>query len=47
MPDQNEEKQDDEMGEALEAFFAQFGTIDDHAAIVLEEFFRELMGDKR
>lgn len=33
-------------GDALEAFFGQFGTMDEHASIVLEEFFRELMGDK-
>jgi hypothetical protein len=33
-------------GDAMEAFFAQFGELDDHASIVLEEFFRELMGEK-
>jgi hypothetical protein len=43
---QNGEDRDKELGDALEAFFAQFGTLDGHATIVLEEFFRELMGGK-
>lgn len=33
-------------GDAMEAFFGQFGPLDAHAAIVLEEFFRELMGEE-
>lgn len=31
--------------EALEAFFGQFGNLDTHAQIVLEEFFRELLNE--
>jgi hypothetical protein len=31
--------------EALEAFFGQFGKIDVHAQIVLEEFFKELLNE--
>jgi|AACY02.3.fsa_nt_gi hypothetical protein len=31
--------------EALEAFFSQFGSLDTHAQIVLEEFFRELLDE--
>ena len=40
-----EEKEPD-VGDAMEAFFGQFGDLDAHAAIVLEEFFRELMGEE-
>lgn len=40
-----EEKEPD-AGDAMEAFFAQFGELDAHASIVLEEFFKELMGEK-
>jgi hypothetical protein len=31
--------------EALEAFFSQFGSLDTHAQIVLEEFFKELLNE--
>lgn len=31
--------------EALEAFFGQFGNLDTHAQIVLEEFFKELLNE--
>lgn len=41
MEEQNEEKRD--AGDAMEAFLGQFGEIDIHAEIVLEEFFRQLM----
>lgn len=46
--DQEKEQTDREKdaGDAMEAFFSQFGEMDAHAAIVLEEFFRELMGGK-
>lgn len=37
------EESEKDAAAALEAFFAQFGEIDAHAAIVLEEFFKELM----
>lgn len=43
MEEQNEEKRDADAGDAMEAFFGQFGEIDAHAEIVLEEFFRQLM----
>lgn len=39
-----EEEKEPDAGDAMEAFFAQFGVLDAHASIVLEEFFRELMG---
>lgn len=41
-----EEKELD-VGDAMEAFFAQFGELDAPASIVLEEFFRELMGEEK
>lgn len=43
-----EEKEDRDIdaGDAMEAFFGQFGDIDVYASIVLEEFFRELMDAK-
>lgn len=37
---------DPDAGDAMEAFFAQFGYLDEPASIVLEEFFKELMGEK-
>lgn len=43
MEDQNDEKKEADAGDALEAFFVQFGEIDAHAEIVLEEFFRQIM----
>ena len=35
-----------ETSEAIAAFFGQFGTIDIHTQIVLEEFFEELLSEK-
>jgi hypothetical protein len=35
-----------DMGDALEAFFGQFGQLDAYSLLVLEEFFRELMGEE-
>lgn len=32
---------------AIEAFFAQFGAIDVHAQIVLEEFLKELISEEK
>ena len=46
MQGQNGDGEEKDAADALEAFFGQFGTIDAHASIVLEEFFRELMGEK-
>lgn len=40
---EEKEGDDKDAGDAMEAFFAQFGQMDAYAAIVLEEFFRELM----
>lgn len=40
------EQREKDAGDAMEAFFAQFGNLDAHASIVLEEFFRELMNGK-
>jgi len=34
-------------GDALEAFFGQFGQLDVYSSLVLEEFFRELMGEEK
>jgi hypothetical protein len=45
MGDEKDTREPD-AGDAMEAFFGQFGELDAHASIVLEEFFRELMGDK-
>lgn len=33
--------------EALEAFFSQFGKLDTHVQIVLEEFFKELLNESK
>lgn len=44
MSNQNEGERESDAGDALEAFFGQFGEIDVHAAVVLEEFFKEIMG---
>jgi hypothetical protein len=44
MEGQNEESEGRDAGHAMEAFFTQFGEMDVYASIVLEEFFRELMG---
>jgi len=41
-----ENTNEDQFCSALIAFFDQFGEIDDYAAIVLEEFFKELMSGK-
>ena len=46
MSDQNEAKRDADAGDAMEAFFGQFGVMDVHASVVLEEFFKELMGEQ-
>lgn len=47
MEGQNGEESKKDAGDAMEAFFAQFGELDGHAAIVLEEFFREIMDGKQ
>jgi hypothetical protein len=41
---EQKETRDPDAGDAMEAFFSQFGELDPHASMVLEEFFRELMG---
>jgi len=46
MPSQNEGERESDAGDAMEAFFGQFGEIDFYASVVLEEFFKELMGDQ-
>jgi hypothetical protein len=46
MPSQNEGEREVDAGDALEAFFGQFGDLDTHASVVLEEFFKELMGEQ-
>lgn len=46
MSSQNEGEREPDAGDALEAFFGQFGALDAHAALVLEEFFKELMGEQ-
>jgi hypothetical protein len=46
MQGQNEDEAEKDASDALEAFFGQFGEIDAHASIVLEEFFKGLMGEK-
>lgn len=43
---EEKEDEDKDAGDAMEAFFGQFGEMDIYASIVLEEFFRELMGGK-
>lgn len=47
MEGQNEESQDKDVSHAMEAFFGQFGDMDTYASIVLEEFFKELMGEEK
>lgn len=41
------EERDKDAGDAMEAFFAQFGNMDIYTSIVLEEFFRELMDGEK
>jgi len=41
------EEETKDVGDALEAFFAQFGDMDAYSWIVLEEFFRELMDGEK
>lgn len=40
------EGEDKDAGDAMEAFFGQFGQMDVYSWIVLEEFFRELMDEE-
>jgi hypothetical protein len=41
--EQEEPQKVKETSDAIAAFFGQFGTIDVHTQIVLEEFFEELL----
>jgi hypothetical protein len=43
---EEKEPREPDAGDAMEAFLGQFGELDAHATIVLEEFFREIMGEK-
>jgi len=45
--DEGEKAKEQEMSEALEAFFGQFGEVDVYASMVLEEFFKELMDGEK
>lgn len=40
------EEGDKDAGDAMEAFFGQFGKMDAYSWIVLEEFFKELMDEE-
>jgi hypothetical protein len=44
---EKEKDKEQEMSDALEAFFGQFGKVDMYTSIVLEEFFKELMDGEK
>jgi len=46
MEEQNDDAES-KATEAMQCFFGQFGTLDIYTKIVLEEFFKELIDDKK